>query len=176
MNSGIYKITNTINGKIYIGSAINITDRWNYHKWELNNNKHGNKYLQRAWNKYWSVSFEFSTLEFCEKDKLIEREQYWLDITKCYDREVGYNILTVAYSGIGSKRSLETKAKISASQLGKVMPIEAVERMRASKRDIDKWPHIDGCKCTCHECMYKKSEYSLAWKAKKLEKLNHEFI
>ena len=49
---GIYKITNTINNQIYIGSAIDIKDRWRCHKRDLLKYKHYNKKLQHAWNKY----------------------------------------------------------------------------------------------------------------------------
>lgn len=50
--SGIYKILNIKNGKFYIGSSNNIKVRWSQHKTLLKNNKHENKYLQNAWNKY----------------------------------------------------------------------------------------------------------------------------
>ena len=53
MNSGIYKILNKINGKFYIGSAVNFKRRFARHKRLLNINCHPNEYLQNAWNKYW---------------------------------------------------------------------------------------------------------------------------
>ena len=43
--SGIYKIENIINHKIYIGQSKDIETRWEHHKWELNNHKHSNNYL-----------------------------------------------------------------------------------------------------------------------------------
>lgn len=170
MNCGIYKILNLISGKFYIGSAISITDRWDHHRHTLRKCIHTNSYLQRAWIKYGNEAFEFIILELCQKEKLIEREQYWLDETKCWDKSIGYNILKLAYSGIGSKRSAESKARMSVAQKGKIMPIDGVEKMRAAKRNIVKWPHADGSRCKCHKCNYKKSEYSLYWKkAKKLK-------
>ena len=42
---GIYKIVNSINNKIYVGSAKNIKKRWSAHKSDLNKNKHHNKHL-----------------------------------------------------------------------------------------------------------------------------------
>lgn len=42
---GIYKITNTINGKVYIGKSENIRHRWKQHICELNKNEHGNAYM-----------------------------------------------------------------------------------------------------------------------------------
>lgn len=49
---GIYYITNTINGKFYVGSSKNIKKRWARHIRDLNNNNHHNIYLQRSCNKY----------------------------------------------------------------------------------------------------------------------------
>ena len=45
---GIYKIINTENGKIYIGQSINISHRWNCHKYDLKNKRHKNLHLQRG--------------------------------------------------------------------------------------------------------------------------------
>ena len=49
---GVYKIVNTVNGKIYIGSSKNIDRRWNEHIRVLELNAHNNQHLQNAWNKY----------------------------------------------------------------------------------------------------------------------------
>lgn len=50
--SGIYGIFNLVNGKVYIGSAINLKKRFSDHKGRLQKQKHRNGYLQNAWNKY----------------------------------------------------------------------------------------------------------------------------
>ena len=80
---GIYKITNIVNDKIYVGQSIAIKQRWSQHKAELRKNKHGNCHLQKAWNKYGEEKFKFSVLEYLDtdisKDFLTEREQYWID-------------------------------------------------------------------------------------------------
>lgn len=170
MKSGIYQILNKTTGKFYIGSATDFDKRWGFHKWVLKNNVHTNSYLQKAWNKYSEQDFDFIILEFCEKEKLSEREQYWLDNTSCYNPQIGYNILKVAHSPIGAKRSAQARANMSTAQRGKFMPPEGVYRMRAAKRNIEKWPHINGSRCKCHECNYKRSERCLIWlKAKKLK-------
>jgi hypothetical protein len=98
--SGIYKITNIINGKFYIGSSIDISRRLNAHKSMLINNTHRNPILQRAWNKYGSDKFTFEIVEECTSDQKIcfEREQYYLDLLKPY-LEVGYNIEKTASGG-----------------------------------------------------------------------------
>lgn len=112
MNSGIYKITNIANNKIYIGSSINIIPRWRVHKSDLNLNRHDNSYLQNAWNKYWPHNFKFEILELCKIEDLIAREQHWMDFTKCCDRKFGYNIAKIAGNTLNYKHSEETKAKM----------------------------------------------------------------
>jgi len=111
MNSGIYKIFNKISEKFYIGSAVNIKDRWRQHCYKLKNIKHRNAFLQAAWNLHGQEAFELIILEYCEKDKLLEREQYWLDLTQCYDKNIGYNLNKIAGSMLGYKHSEETKLK-----------------------------------------------------------------
>jgi group I intron endonuclease len=90
---GIYQIMNTKNGKIYIGSAKNITYRWNQHLHELYLNIHKNYKLQNDYNKFGIESFSFSILEIViDKKLLLNREQYYID---CLDSiEDNYNILS----------------------------------------------------------------------------------
>jgi group I intron endonuclease len=76
---GIYKIENLINGRIYIGSSVDINKRINRHKNDLVNNKHVNCYLQRDFNKYGLYSYTFEFLELCDRDNLKILEQKYLD-------------------------------------------------------------------------------------------------
>lgn len=90
---GIYKITNNVDGKIYVGSSHNITIRWNTHQRELKFNNHDNKYMQSAWNKYGQEGFKFEIVEKVEhEENLLDIEQRWLDDTQCYNPEIGYNL------------------------------------------------------------------------------------
>jgi len=101
MNSGIYKITNNITGKFYIGSAKDIEWRWTIHRRDLRANRHCNPKLQHSWNFHGEDKFSFSILEEVGPDqqKLFEREQYYLDTLKPYVRDEGYNIGSVAEGG-----------------------------------------------------------------------------
>lgn len=87
--SGIYKITNQINAKHYIGSASNFLKRYSTHLSTLKNNKHDNQYLQNAYLKHGSDQFVFEVLELCSKKDLKQKEQFYL---KQLDRETMYNL------------------------------------------------------------------------------------
>lgn len=116
LNSGVYIIFNKVNCKTYVGSATNFSKRWAVHRHGLKRGKHENIILQRAWAKYGAEAFEFIVIERVELDKLLEREQYWMDTLQVCEH--GYNILPIAGSGIGHQVSAETRAKISASHKG----------------------------------------------------------
>lgn len=113
--SGIYKIQSKIKPeRIYIGSAINIGKRWVMHLSHLRRNIHHSKKLQRHFNKYGEVDFDFVILLGCDKEDLIKTEQYFIDSYKPY-----FNNCQFAYSKLGQKASDETKKKISESNKGK---------------------------------------------------------
>lgn len=78
---GIYKITNKINGKAYIGQSINIEKRWKNHKIDyLNKNSHSYDYpLYRAFRKYGINNFTFEIIEECKEKKLNEKEIFWIE-------------------------------------------------------------------------------------------------
>lgn len=92
--SCIYKITNTINGKIYIGQTNDFYRRRKEHRSLLRTNKHVNRHLQFAWNYYGENLFNFEILEECPIDKLNERESYWISTLKSRNQDYGYNILS----------------------------------------------------------------------------------
>lgn len=106
--TGIYEIRNILNFTSYIGSSVDIKQRWSVHKSELRKGNHKNQHLQRAWNKYGESNFSFSVLEVCKIDVMIEREQYYID-----KEDSPYNILKKAYSFLGYKHTEETKKIIS---------------------------------------------------------------
>lgn len=119
-NSGIYKITNILNNKVYIGSAISIKDRFRKHLSALRNNKHINKKLQNSYNKHGELYFKFEIIEYVEstdnkedfKNILLGREQYYLDLYESYKTGKGYNVCINAGNRLGMCHSEETKNKI----------------------------------------------------------------
>lgn len=77
---GIYRIDCAANQQIYVGSSLKIQFRWRQHQRLLSANKHTCTYLQHSWNKYGASSFSFSIIEECVADKLLEREQVYIDL------------------------------------------------------------------------------------------------
>jgi len=114
-NCGIYKISNLISNKFYIGSSIDINRRWKEHKNDLKKNKHDNEYLQNSWNKYGEETFLFEIIEIVnDKNNLIIYEQKYLDDLKNnYKKDEYYNICLNAKNMLGFKHSNETKEKMS---------------------------------------------------------------
>ena len=88
---GIYKITNKLNGHIYIGLSKNIEERWKKHcqKYKNPNDKEYKKYLYRAFRKYGIDNFTFEVIEECEEKELCNREIYWISYYDSYAN--GYN-------------------------------------------------------------------------------------
>lgn len=91
IKTGIYKITNTLNQKVYIGQAVNIAERWKQHikralgAEPLTQNK---LYPAMVEDGVWNFTFEI--VEVCEKSQLSEREQYWQNFFGA--KEYGYSI------------------------------------------------------------------------------------
>ena len=106
--SGIYEILNTVDGKRYIGSAVNIAARWRGHKSKLRNGDHHGPKLQRAWNKHGSETFQFRVLLLCSRDNLILYEQLSMAALR-----PEYNTCQVAGSTLGVKQTIETRQKLS---------------------------------------------------------------
>jgi hypothetical protein len=111
--TGIYKWKNNLNNKFYVGSGFNLYSRLqHYYSSEFMKGalKRSKSIIYSTILKHGLENFSLSILEYCSPDKLLEREQYYIDLL-----EPEYNILTKAGSSLGYKHLQETKAKISAS-------------------------------------------------------------
>ncbi len=130
MNCGIYKITNTVTNKCYIGSSINIRKRFSDHRSYLIRNFHKNKKLQRSWNKHGELSFKFEIIIICSKENLLLYEQIIID---SYDVVTnGYNISPSAGNSLGLKHTKESKDMISKKAIGREVSNESRLKMSIS--------------------------------------------
>lgn len=91
----IYKITNQINGKVYIGKTVGtIETRWREHKHEASKERNRSRPIYRALNKYGLENFTVEEIEQCDISILDKREQYWIRYYRSYvgwDDCNGYN-------------------------------------------------------------------------------------
>jgi group I intron endonuclease len=128
-NCGVYKITNKINGKCYIGSSIDIRRRKATHFRELSRGTHGNSYLQRAWYKYGCDAFEFKTVLICSKENVIFYEQIIMDLIQPCIADNGYNAVPNAGNIHGYKHTEDARMKISIARTGKgIIPSEETRK------------------------------------------------
>lgn len=113
--SGIYMWTNQVNGKIYIGSSVDLANRLrNYFNISYLSDLKDIMIIYKALLAHGFDNFKLEILEYCNPSELIKKEQYYIDQLK-----PEYNILKVAGSSLGVKRSIETIAKIKAGALSR---------------------------------------------------------
>ena len=129
MNYIIYKITNIINGKIYIGQTTkSISHRWKRHQYKSNCTK-----LSNAIQKYGPENFKIEEIERCNSiEELNKRETFW--IKELNTLEEGYNLVT---NGNNKLVSEETKRKLSKNS--KEMCKKSKYRTKMSKIAKERW-------------------------------------
>jgi hypothetical protein len=97
--AGVYRITNTANGKILVGRGMNVQARLNSHQAQLSMACHRNKTLQQDWDRYGAEQFKFEVLDVLklqnespqqQQEELAALEEIWLDKLQPYG-EHGYN-------------------------------------------------------------------------------------
>ena len=142
---GIYKITNNINGKIYIGQSWNIEKRWYHHKWCCHN-----KHLLGAFKKYGIENFSFEILlKFEEENELQVFLNFFEDFyIKCYDStnpEKGYNKKSGGSNGRPIKEVLKRHSVICVEtnivfdflgEAEKILEITNISNCCLGKREI----------------------------------------
>jgi hypothetical protein len=97
--AGVFQVKNTANGKVLLGSSLNLEGVFNSHRFRLSIGRHPNNDLQKDWNAYGPERFVFETLEVVQvkddpnfdlEDELTLLEQIWLEKLQPFG-ERGYN-------------------------------------------------------------------------------------
>lgn len=148
--SCIYKITNIVNGKVYIGQTINYKKRSKQHFSTLRKGVHRNPYLQKSFDKYGEDKFVIEILETCSHDKLDQLEIHYINEYDSLNKRIGYNMLTggskrriipeevrkkIGMAHKGRKNTPEHNKNISIGRKGIVLPMEAIIRMKNTKKE-----------------------------------------
>jgi group I intron endonuclease len=127
--SGIYKITNIVNGKLYIGATSNFCSRFHGHNNEIKNDYIHNPHLRSAYKKYGVNKFVYKPILACELDELDRYEIALIKLYKTQDRKIGYNVTPGGkricgkdHPMFGKKQTPEWIAMISKRMSGKNNP------------------------------------------------------
>lgn len=128
MTAYIYKITNTMNGKVYVGSSERPKERRWHHFSSLRHGRHDNAHLQKDFLIYGEFSFRFEIIMECDASERDYNETKYIKLLGAAKRSNGYNLNGSAHgeqseetlrylSSVrrGRKHSKETRAKMSAN-------------------------------------------------------------
>lgn len=107
--SGIYKITNLVNHKVYVGQSQNMFERRAQHFEALRNNKHPNAEMQKDWNEN-NRGFRWDVVEYCSILQLNKREKYWIEYLHAM-APTGYNLDWVPYNRKKQAQRIKRKKK-----------------------------------------------------------------
>lgn len=144
----IYRITCTANGKFYIGSTVNLAQRWGRHRRELRRGVHKNRNMQASWNKHGEAAFTFETIENVPNvTQLVAAEQRWLDqvcdAPLCFNHNRFADAPWRGKSGAGTPNhgrtfGPEIRAKNSAAKRGENHPNWGKQLAPETKAKISK--------------------------------------
>lgn len=139
----IYIIHNTVSDTVYVGQSLNYERRWKSHKFDLRNNKHNNKHMQHAWDKYGESSFEFDNIEDIYRDDIItlkedltSYEESWI----LFFKQMGFRLYNCANPRktrlVSPKCSEDTKKKISKTLTGRESSSKGIKRSQETRDRI----------------------------------------
>ena len=148
---GIYRITNKINGKTYIGQSINIEERWKKH---IKGSPRYTSHIHSAIKKYGVENFEFAVLLECPANMLNVWERDMIALYDSYDN--GYN-LTLGGEGCDKGKNSYSKDYIKEKMRNKYWPTyyqkhyeslkdrwksyQSTDEYKAKRREYDKQRH-----------------------------------
>jgi group I intron endonuclease len=141
--AGVYCLTNTLNGKTYIGSSNNLRRRF-YDYFNINTliARRHRVTIYKALLKYGHSNFTLEILEYCDISDLLKRETYYIRLLN-----PSYNILKQGGSLLGFKHSEATLAKMRGRKhsdatrekmrlirLGRKLSVATILKLRGQKR------------------------------------------
>lgn len=114
----LYRITNQLNGKVYIGQTIDIKGRWSAHKSNAKNPEKTGQYIHRAMAKYGVDNFTFENIATCiMQEDADETENSLISQYDSRNKEFGYNLKTGASYGGHSKETKQKQSEATYRQI-----------------------------------------------------------
>jgi len=175
--SAIYSITNTDNGMVYIGQAVNYHKRAISHRSALNKNTHYNQHLQRVYNKYSDI-LKMTIVEFVNKESLTERENYWIELFDARNDKKGYNMIEGGRLIKPISYTQERKDKLSKSLKDTFQSDEYIEYRKVCSKRMSENPlmlgkkHSDSWRKAIAETNERKRKLGIKKKGIKVRVLN----
>lgn len=157
-SAGVYRITNVVNGRVYIGSTKRFDARARDHASGLRSGRHFNAFLQRDYNKCGACSFVFEVVHvIADQTERLSVEEALIGQAfgaSCYNATTVCPPVVKAFltaevrakmsaARKGKKHSTETKAKIAAAGVGRKMSPEAVAKSASARKGQVRGPHTD---------------------------------
>lgn len=130
--SGVYKITNKVNNRVYIGESANLYGRWDLHKSFLKIGKHSSKPLQDDYNIYGLEVFHFEVIEVTEECR--NRESFYIWIYDACNPEYGYN--KALYRNRTEREFVEKVATVYAEPEKYLKPETVCEKFKLSREEL----------------------------------------
>ncbi len=170
--TGVYLITNKVDGRVYVGSASHrgIRARWSNHLSDLRKGCHTNKHLQGAWNRDGEVCFAFGVLEFCSPEDCLVREQWWIDRLDAANPNWGYNFCKVAGSSLGTTHTEETRELLSRLGKERLSSPEARARMSEIAKAAAADPEVKRRNSEAHRRLWQDPDFRANQVLKRLGK------
>lgn len=146
----IYKLTNTINNKIYIGFTTEkkgVKERCRKRIAEAKYKSSRKSYILNAIRKYGADVFSVEQLDTANSlEELKQKEIYYIALYNSTDRNIGYNLTKGGEGNLGLKMSDETKEKIRQKHLGRKDSEETKQKKRYSRKNVDLSKAKENCK------------------------------
>lgn len=128
-NNEVYKITNKVTGKIYIGITNQGSGaRYRHHWYESRIGEPSP--IHRSMAKYGEENFTLEIIDFADSyEELKEKEKFWIKELNSMDRSIGYNLTEGGDGTFGRMHSEETKEKIRQKAIGRKISEETKKKM-----------------------------------------------
>lgn len=130
----VYKITNKLTNKVYIGITNQGSGaRYRHHWYESRIGEPSP--IHRSMAKYGEENFTLEIIDFADTyDELKEKEKYWIKRYNSTDRSIGYNLTEGGDGTFGRMHSEETKEKIRQKALGRKVSEDTKKKMSESRK------------------------------------------